>query len=244
MNTILHYPDPNLPFYVATDASNYGIGAALYQIINDQERFIGYMARSLSPSERNYNTTKRELLAIVFALKKFHKYLWGNPFTLYTDHRALTYIHTQTIASPMMINWLDTILDYSFTIVHKPGDLNIFPDLLSRLDTPSQKIQGGKYHHIQATKLRRSQSTSNDPSSQRVHLGVVRSNPRVCAIQSMKVDYITPPAQEHKSILQRIHAFGHFGAEAIIKTAHKEGLHWTNLAKEALAIVQQCPSCQ
>ncbi|SAL94831.1 hypothetical protein, partial, partial [Absidia glauca] len=36
----------------------------------------------------------------------------------------------------------------------------------------------------------------------------------------------------------------HFGAEAIIKTAHKEGLHWTNLAKEALAIVQQCPSCQ
>lgn len=70
MNTILHYPDPNLPFYVATDASNYGIGAALYQIINDQERFIGYMARSLSPSERNYNTTKRELLAIVFALKK------------------------------------------------------------------------------------------------------------------------------------------------------------------------------
>ncbi|SAM04409.1 hypothetical protein [Absidia glauca] len=244
MNTILHYPDPNLPFYVATDASNYGIGAALYQIINDQERFIGYMARSLSPSERNYNTTKRELLAIVFALKKFHKYLWGNPFTLYTDHRALTYIHTQTIASPMMINWLDTILDYSFTIVHKPGDLNIFPDLLSRLDTPSQKIHGGKYHHIQATKLRRSQSTSNDPSSQRVHLGVVRSNSRVCAIQSMKVDYITPPAQEHKSILQRIHAFGHFGAEAIIKTAHKEGLHWTNLAKEALAIVQQCPSCQ
>ncbi|SAL94830.1 hypothetical protein, partial, partial [Absidia glauca] len=244
-NTLLHYPDPNLPFYVATDASNYGIGAALYQIINDQERFIGYMARSLSPSERNYSTNKRELLAIVFALKKFHKYLWGNPFTLYTDHRALTYIHTQKIASPMMINWMDTILDYSFTIIHKPGDLNIFPDLLSRLDTPTKKIPGGMYYYNKQTKSQRSDKTSStDSINQRAYHSVVRSDPHIRAIQSMKVDYFTPPAQEHKSILQRIHSFGHFGAEAIIKSVHQEGLHWTNLGKEALEIVQQCTSCQ
>ncbi|SAL96045.1 hypothetical protein, partial, partial [Absidia glauca] len=244
MNTLLHFPDPNSPFYVATDASNFGIGAALYQIINQEERFIGYMARSLSPAERNYNTNKRELLAIVFALKKFHKYLWGNPFTLYTDHRALTYIHTQKIAAPMMINWLDTLLDYSYTIVHKPGDLNIFPDLLSRLDTPFKKIPGGNHRFQQANKSNRSDHTSKDHSSKRVNQGNATPTYAVHAIQSMKTDYFTPPDADRKSILQRIHSFGHFGAEAIVKAAHNEGLHWTNITNEALKIVQQCTSCQ
>jgi hypothetical protein len=238
-DTLLHFPDLNKPFYVATDASNYGIGAALYQLINGKERFIGYMARSLSKSERNYSTNKRELLAIIFALKKFHKYLWGNPFTLYTDHRALTYIHTQKIASPMMINWLDTILDYSFTVIHKPGALNIFPDFLSRLATPHKEIPGGNHitPYIQASKSQLTQSTSigTHSTEEDIHLR---------AIQSMDMNYIIPPANEHRSILHRLHEFGHFGAEAIVKAAHNEGIHWTNILKEALEIVQKCTACQ
>ncbi|CDH61180.1 hypothetical protein RO3G_05515 [Lichtheimia corymbifera JMRC:FSU:9682] len=75
---VLCHPDLNHPFQVATDASNTGIGAVLYQVINGKTHHIGFMARSLSRSERNYSTTKRELLAIVFALNKFHKYLWEN----------------------------------------------------------------------------------------------------------------------------------------------------------------------
>ncbi|KAG1535370.1 hypothetical protein G6F49_013187 [Rhizopus delemar] len=118
---LLHHPDLEQPFYVATDASNYSIGAVLYQVIKNETRYIGFMARSLSTSEKNYSTTKRELLAVIFALKKFHPFLWGNPFTLYTDHKALTYLHTQPVANAMMINWLDTILDYNFKIIHRPG---------------------------------------------------------------------------------------------------------------------------
>lgn len=101
------------------------------------------MARSLSKSERNYSTTKRELLAVIFALDKFHQFLWGNPFTLYTDHKALTYLHTQKIANPMMINWLDTLLNYTFTVVHLPGLKNVLPDRLLRLFTPSAQLEGG-----------------------------------------------------------------------------------------------------
>jgi hypothetical protein len=232
-DTLLRFPDLSLPFHVATDASNYGLGAALYQIVNGEERFVGYMARSLSKSERNYSTNKRELLAIIFALKKFRKYLWGNPFTLYTDHRALTYIHTQKIASPMMINWLDTILDYSFKVIHKPGALNVFPDFLSRLATPHKEIPGG--HHTSYTKANKEVQLDQSNKEEKKHIQ---------AIQSMDMNYITPPAKEHRSILQRLHELGHFGAEAIVKAAHNEGIHWTNILKEALEIVQQCNACQ
>ncbi|KAG1481714.1 hypothetical protein G6F54_013697 [Rhizopus delemar] len=105
------------------------------------------MARALSTSEKNYSTTKRELLAIVFALKKFHPFLWGNPFTLYTDHKALTYIHTQPVANSMMIQWLDTILDYDFKIIHRPGIQNVLPDMLSRLFESERTLVGDKNQH-------------------------------------------------------------------------------------------------
>lgn len=89
---ILRYPNLKYPFSVATDASNVGIGAVLYQIIDGETRHISFMARAFSRSERNYSTTKRELLAVIYALEKFHQYLWDNHFILYTDHRALTYL--------------------------------------------------------------------------------------------------------------------------------------------------------
>ncbi|KAG1054854.1 hypothetical protein G6F43_003142 [Rhizopus delemar] len=67
---VLYHLDFNEPFYVATDASNYFIGAALYQVIDKQICHLGFMARALTTSEKNCSTTEQEPLAIVFALKK------------------------------------------------------------------------------------------------------------------------------------------------------------------------------
>ena len=142
----LSFPDFAKRFIVATDASDVGIGAVLYQLANDQSEdrlqnrnWICFSSRALHPSERNYSTTRKELLVIVFALKKFHYYIWGRSFSLYTDHRALTYLFLETNLSPIMYNWLDVILSYDFTIIHRPGDLNVLPDALSRL-YPSTKL--------------------------------------------------------------------------------------------------------
>lgn len=110
---------------------------------NTQYKYIGFHARALSKSERKYSTTKRELLAIVFALKKYHQFLWGNHSTLYTDHKSLTYLHTKPVTNPMMGGWLDTICDYNLTIVHRPGILNVLPDTLSRLFTPDKRLAEG-----------------------------------------------------------------------------------------------------
>jgi hypothetical protein len=66
-------------------------------------------------------------------LRRFHQYLWGNPFTLNKDHKALCYLQTQTIANLMIVGWLDIICDYTYKVVHLPGILNVIPDTLSRL---------------------------------------------------------------------------------------------------------------
>src|SRR5690606_2636164 len=130
------FPNFSLPFHVATDASNVSIGAVLYQLIPGQEKkpkWISFIARSLQEHERKYSATKKELLGVVYALKKFQTYLWGNKFTLYTDHRALLFMFTQKNLNPMLTSWFDTLLEYNFLIEHRPGIRNILPDHLLRL---------------------------------------------------------------------------------------------------------------
>ena len=95
---ILHHPDFSRPFHVATDASNVGIAAVLYQLppgtTNDDNaatrQYITFLARALHPAEKNYSATKKELLAIIFALNRFHYYLWGNP-CIRTTKPSFTY---------------------------------------------------------------------------------------------------------------------------------------------------------
>ena len=115
---ILSYPDYSVPFSVATDASNCGIGAMLFQETKEKRKYILFAARSLSESERRYSTPKKELLAIIYAFKKFHPYIWGTRFTLYTDNQPLTFIKTQKILTNMAFSWLETILAYDFAIIH------------------------------------------------------------------------------------------------------------------------------
>ena len=92
------------------------------------------MSRTLSKSERSYSITKKELLAIIYTLHKFHHYVYRCEFELHTDHRSLCWLQTQPIANRMMINWFETILSYpGIKIVYIPGLQNMLPDLLSHL---------------------------------------------------------------------------------------------------------------
>ncbi|EIE86558.1 hypothetical protein RO3G_11269 [Rhizopus delemar RA 99-880] len=129
--TLLHTPNLSKKFYVATDASQYGVGAVLTQRDElNRTLHIAFASKSLSPSQRKWNTTKRELYAVVFALEKYREFLWGNKFELRTDHKALMYLHTQEQANPMMIGWLETLQDFNFDVIHIQGILNQLPDFL------------------------------------------------------------------------------------------------------------------
>ena len=81
------------PFLLDTDASDTGIGAVLSQVQQEKECVIAYASRSLTKSKRSYCVTRRELLAVVTFLNHFHPCLLGMPFTIRTDHGALSWIH-------------------------------------------------------------------------------------------------------------------------------------------------------
>ena len=100
---LAHY-DRNKPVRLAVDVSSYGLGAVLSHVSSDGEgKPIAYASRSLSASEQNYSMIEKEALAIVFGIKKFHQYLFGRRFSLFTDHRPLTLFGY--INKVEMINW-------------------------------------------------------------------------------------------------------------------------------------------
>ena len=86
----MHY-DVNKPLKLFSDASPYGLGACLVHVMpNGDERPIAYASRTLTKPEQNYAQIEREALAIIFAVRRFHQYIYGRPFTLYSHGPSST----------------------------------------------------------------------------------------------------------------------------------------------------------
>lgn len=126
----LAYPGPLKPYDVHTDASMHGLGAIIVQ----GGRPVSFASRTLTPAEKNYNTSEQEALCVVYALKHFYPYLYGAKLTIYTDHAALKSILSTKEPKGRIARWILQIQGYSFTIVHRKGVLNADADALSRRD--------------------------------------------------------------------------------------------------------------
>ncbi|SAL97142.1 hypothetical protein, partial, partial [Absidia glauca] len=121
--------------------------------------------------------------------------------------------------------------DYQFEVVHLPGFKNILPDQLSRL-FPTAKDLGEQSVSDQVTL---------DDSTAPQHIKMMRATHKAY----LEDNHMEPPTdKEKKEVLVKAHLFGHFGADAIVKAIHNNGMHWTNLRKEALELVQNCVPCQ
>ena len=130
---ILALPDWSQPFLLDTDASDTGIEGVLSQVQDGRECVIAYASRSLTKAERNYCVTRRELLAVVTFLQQFRPYLLGAPFTIRTDHGALTWIQTFKEPEGQIARWVQKLQEYQFTIIHRPGNRHNNADALSRV---------------------------------------------------------------------------------------------------------------
>ena len=130
---ILDYPTRDDHFVLTTDASDVGVGAILSTL---RGIVVEYASRSLSSTERRYTTTEKECLAIVWAVRKFHHFLLGAPFTLETDHKPLEWLESAKVSharSQRLERWSLELRAYDFKVVHRPGKDNCHVDSLSRL---------------------------------------------------------------------------------------------------------------
>ena len=122
-----------LEFHVHTDASDIAVGAMLAQNPTGKiDQPIAYSSRLLSKAEKNYTTTKKEALVMVYAVNKFHHYLLGNRFIFYVDHLALQYLVNKPQVSGRLARWLLLFLEFDFKVIYKPGKTHGVADALSR----------------------------------------------------------------------------------------------------------------
>ena len=128
---VLSTPDFAEPFILATDASQYGVGAVLYQKIRGVVRFVGFGTKSLKKGQKNYPAPKRELLALLFGLKRWGELLQPQRFTVEVDHKAL--IHLRSERSYMARDWMNYVAGYDFVVTHCPGVQHVLPHHLLHL---------------------------------------------------------------------------------------------------------------
>jgi hypothetical protein len=130
---VLALPDSLGGFVVYSDASLIGLGCVLMQ----RGRVIAYGSRQLKPHEGNYPVHDLELAAVIFALKLWRHYLYGEDFEIYTDHKSLQYVFSQKELNLRQRRWIEYLKDFKCRILYHPGKANVVADALSRKSSGS-----------------------------------------------------------------------------------------------------------
>ena len=130
---VLSIADPNKEYVLHTDASDYAMGAILMQEDENGDLHpIAYASKTFNDAQKNYDTTDREALAVVWALEHFNTYCEGHKYTLITDHQALSYIYTNKSEKKRIHRLALKLANYDVKLYYKPGKDNHMADLLSR----------------------------------------------------------------------------------------------------------------
>ena len=150
-NALLAFPNPNFPFVIEPDSSDYQLGSIILQNTvtklsrNDIARIflsnklnkapnhfrpLAYFSRKLTSAQMNYTVLEKELLSIVETLLEYRSFLWGCQIIVFSDHRNLTF---DNLRSQRALRWRLIAEDFNITIFHRPGIANVGADALSRL---------------------------------------------------------------------------------------------------------------
>ena len=129
---VLHLPDHDKSYTLRVDASEVGIGAVLLQEHDDSLFQVGYRSKKLTSAERRYSTIERECLAVIWAIRKFHPYLYGREFWIQTNHQPLQYLNRARYINDRIMRWALYLQGFNMKIETIKGRENNAADFLSR----------------------------------------------------------------------------------------------------------------
>jgi hypothetical protein len=235
--SMLYFYDETSPVFVATDASDYGIGAYLYQLVGDKEVPIGYFCQTLTKVQQRWKTIEKECYAFYSALRHWEHLLKDIKFTVLTDHQNLRYLNTNT---PKVVRWKLAVQEYDFTLQHIPGPSNVVADSLSRLCQQEEESFENK-------------SADGDSSPRPAH------TPRVasclpcqesvvpcghCQAVAALHDFEIP--HDKIELIEMFHntTVGHFGIDLTVKKLRAHGHDWPFQRQHVAKFIGQCPLCQ
>ena len=110
---IVRAPDWHLDFKVMCDASDLAVRAILGQRVEGKPYVVYYASKTLNEAQRNYTTTEKELLAVVYALDKIRSYLIGSDIVIFTDHSTLKYLLTKQNSKARLIRWVLLLQEFN-----------------------------------------------------------------------------------------------------------------------------------
>ena len=154
---LVHY-DTTKPLIITSDASSYGIGSVLsHKYPDGSERPIAFASRVLNPAECNYSQLEKEGLALIYGVKKFHKYLFGRSFEIITDHKPLLGLLGENhlipaVASARITRWALMLAAYSYHLMYRPGKKIAPADFASRFPSSKAPNQISQPDEIQLIK--------------------------------------------------------------------------------------------
>nr|GFA64597.1 reverse transcriptase domain-containing protein [Tanacetum cinerariifolium] len=122
------------------DASDFAVGVVLGKRIEKHFRPIHYASKTMTQAKSNYTTTEKEMLAVVYAFKKFRSYLIMNKSIVYTVHSALKYIFSKKDAKARLLHWILLLQEFDFKVIDIKGAENYVADHLSRLKNPYENV--------------------------------------------------------------------------------------------------------
>nr|GEZ74089.1 reverse transcriptase domain-containing protein [Tanacetum cinerariifolium] len=226
------------------DASDFAIGAVLGQRHEKHFKPIHYASKMMTDVESNYTTTKKEMLAVVYAFKKFRSYLIMNKSIVHTDHSALKYLFAKKDAKARLLQWVLLLQEFDFKVLDIKGAENLAADHLSRLENPYENMLDPKeinerfpLETLSMVTFREDSSASWFADFANYHTGNF----------IVKVIRRCVHGKEALDILEAYHnrpTGGHHGANLTAKKIFDAGFFWTTIYKDAHEFVKNYDSCQ
>lgn len=270
---IIVSPDWNIPFELMCDASDYALGAVLGQRLDGHFRPIYYASRTLTGAQKNYTTTEKELLAVVFAFDKFRSYLILSKTIVYTDHSALKYLFKKQDSKHRLIRWVLLLQEFDIEIRHKHGAENVASDHLSRLENPNlekldESVIQDKFpdEFIMRVEIESEipwfAHFANYLASGILLKGLSHQqkkkffadlkyyfwdHPNLFRVGADQVIRRCVYGKEAQQILEHCHqgpTGGHFGPSYTAKKVFDSGFYWPTIFKDAHTFVRTCNACQ